>query len=136
MLNIQSREGNFRNERTPKDRKISPYLDTRFSRARRLAARLILPSYYVGRQGWVLGRGKGLGAQSRLLERNTTAHERGAGGMSIQEWHKRFVERLVQKANFTYRVANDIYMDGESHDYDDDPEDAADTEASYWRYDE
>ena len=53
--------------------------------------------------------------------------------MTRREWHERFIARLVTKADFTYRMANDICMDGEPHDYDDNPENAADTEASYWR---
>ena len=51
--------------------------------------------------------------------------------MTPPEWKERYIARLVVKADFTYRMANDIYMDRE-HDYGDTPEDAADTEASYW----
>ncbi len=56
--------------------------------------------------------------------------------MTPPEWKERYIARLVVTADFTYRMANDICMDGEPHDYDDDPEDAADTEASYWAYEE
>ena len=52
--------------------------------------------------------------------------------MTPPEWKERYIARLVVKADFTYRVANDIYMDGGPHDYDADPENAADEEASYW----
>ena len=56
--------------------------------------------------------------------------------MTPPEWKERYIARLVVTADFTYRTANDIFMDGEPHDYDDNPENAADTEASYWAYDE
>ena len=48
------------------------------------------------------------------------------------KWCERYIARLVVKADFTYRMANDICMDGEPHNYDDNPESAADTEASFW----
>ena len=55
--------------------------------------------------------------------------------MTPPEWRERYIERLVKKGNFTYRIATDICMATGEHDYTDDPEDAADEEMSYWRND-
>ena len=54
------------------------------------------------------------------------------GDMTPKEWHERYIARLVVKAEFTYREAEDICTDGE-HSYEDNPEAAADEEMSYWR---
>ncbi len=54
--------------------------------------------------------------------------------MTPEEWRKRYIERFVQKADWTYRKASDIYFAGRPwHDYTDSPEDAADEEMEYWR---
>ncbi len=56
--------------------------------------------------------------------------------MTEQEWHERYVERLVKKGDFTYREARGILKDRMGqHDYNDSPEDAADEELNYWRKD-
>lgn len=56
--------------------------------------------------------------------------------MTPQQWHKRYIERLVQRAKLTYGEAKDTLKAGMGeHDYDDDPEDAADEELSYWSSD-
>lgn len=47
------------------------------------------------------------------------------------EWNTQYIERLVHKAEMTYREAKDILSSGQ-HDYNDNPEDAADEELSYW----
>ena len=53
--------------------------------------------------------------------------------MTPNEWHDRYIARLVVKAEFTYGEAEDNFQAGMGeYDYDDDPEDAADTEMSYW----
>ena len=54
--------------------------------------------------------------------------------MTKEDWHTRYIERLVTKAQMTYREAKDILQAGMGqHAYDDNPEDAADKEMSYWR---
>lgn len=53
--------------------------------------------------------------------------------MTKEDWHTRYIARLVTKGQFTYREAKDILQAGiGEYDYDDDPEDAADEEMSYW----
>ena len=53
--------------------------------------------------------------------------------MTPEEWKERYIARLVVKADFTYREAKDTLNAGMGeHDYDDNPEDAADEEMSYW----
>ena len=54
--------------------------------------------------------------------------------MTPKEWHRRYVQRLVTKGQFTCREAEDILQDWREaqHSYDDDPESAADEELSYW----
>lgn len=54
--------------------------------------------------------------------------------MTPEEWHTRYVERLVTKGQLTYREAKDILNSWMGqHDYDDVPESAADEEMWYWR---
>ena len=53
--------------------------------------------------------------------------------MTKQEWHEKYMVRLMRKADFTRREAKDTLKAGMGeHDYDDDPKDAADEEMSYW----
>lgn len=48
------------------------------------------------------------------------------------QWHARYVERLIGRGKLTYQEAKDALEAGMGdHDYDDDPEDAADTELGY-----
>lgn len=51
--------------------------------------------------------------------------------MTNQEWHERYVARLVYKG-MTYREAQDIVSRGK-HDHGGNPESAAEEELSYWR---
>jgi predicted transcriptional regulator len=52
--------------------------------------------------------------------------------MNIEEWHERYVQRLVDKG-FSYRETFAILIAGiGNYDYKDSPKDAADEELSYW----
>ena len=56
--------------------------------------------------------------------------------MNKEDWHTRYIERLVTKGEMTYREAKDVLHKWVGkHDHNDNPEDAADEEMSYWRAD-
>lgn len=53
--------------------------------------------------------------------------------MNKETWHRRYIQRLVIKGQMTFREAKDILEAGMgNYYYDDDPEDSADDEMSYW----
>ena len=54
--------------------------------------------------------------------------------MNKDAWQEQYIERLVTKGKMTYREAHDVLQAGmREYDYDDDdPEDSADEEMSYW----
>lgn len=54
--------------------------------------------------------------------------------MKIGEWHRKYVQRLIDQYAFTEADAEEVYKAGsDDHDYEEsDPEDAADEEMSYW----
>lgn len=52
--------------------------------------------------------------------------------MSEAEWRQAYINRLMERG-IDRELAEDTYDAGhDSHDLDDDPEDAADEELSYW----
>ncbi len=54
--------------------------------------------------------------------------------MTPKDWHTRYIERLVTKGQFTHREARGMLKDRMGHyDYDDSPEDEADTEIWFWK---
>lgn len=49
------------------------------------------------------------------------------------EWKKRYKAQLIKTAGITKKFAEEVYQAGtEDHDFNDDPEDAALMELSYW----
>ncbi len=53
--------------------------------------------------------------------------------MTPEEWNHRYIERLVQKGQMTYREARGCLKDWMGQpDYKDNPENAADEEMSHW----
>ncbi|KKK71831.1 hypothetical protein LCGC14_2909970 [marine sediment metagenome] len=53
--------------------------------------------------------------------------------MDKKEWHEKYMNRLMNRGLITEKEAQDTLMAAlEDHDYDDDPESAANTEMSYW----
>lgn len=51
-----------------------------------------------------------------------------------REWKKRYKVQLIKSAGITKKFAEEVYQAGKElpHDYNDDPEDAALMELSYW----
>ena len=55
----------------------------------------------------------------------------------IEKWHRRYISRLMGVAGLTLFQAEDCLSAGlGEYDYDDEPEDSADDEMSYWTADE
>ncbi len=52
--------------------------------------------------------------------------------MNQDEWHDRFVFRLVNKGLDQQEALDTLDGNMGDHDYEDSPEDAADEELSYW----
>ncbi len=53
--------------------------------------------------------------------------------MDKEKWHERYIQQLVDMGGINSYEATNILEDGMGdHDYNEDPEDAADTEMSYW----
>jgi len=56
--------------------------------------------------------------------------------MNQEEWHKRYIAHLQKRGGLTRTEAEDTLKAGTGeHDYNDDPEDAANEEMSYWAND-
>ncbi len=54
----------------------------------------------------------------------------------VEEWHRRYIMRLIAVADITHEQAKDCMEAGiGEHDYGDEPEDSADDEMSYWAAD-
>ena len=55
--------------------------------------------------------------------------------MNKSEWQERYKKRLIESYKIDIELANqslDAAIEGDLVDYDDNPEDAADEEMSYW----
>lgn len=56
--------------------------------------------------------------------------------MDINEWHERYIKYLQKRANLTRGMAEDTLKAGMGeHDYNENPEDCAEEELSYWAND-
>ena len=57
--------------------------------------------------------------------------------MDEKEWHILYIKRLMKVGGLTQTEAEDSLEAGlDAYNYDDDPEDSADDEMSYWTADE
>lgn len=53
--------------------------------------------------------------------------------MKKSEWKRKYKQRLIERGGVDTKFAEENYQGGlDMHEYDDSPEDAADTEMSYW----
>lgn len=56
---------------------------------------------------------------------------------AIEDWHERYKKELIEVAGIPQTEAEDCLMAGMGKfDYDDNPEDSADDEMSYWEADD
>ncbi len=55
---------------------------------------------------------------------------------AVEQWHRRYISRLMNIAGVTlFQAENCLHAGLGEYDYDDDPEDSADDEMSYWTAD-
>lgn len=53
--------------------------------------------------------------------------------MKIKEWKARYKKRLMERGGLTSKKSEEAYQAGRDwHDFDEEPEDSADMEMSYW----
>lgn len=84
----------------------------------------------------LVGRLKRFRLKAVRKEKSLTAnYANGVKGLKMEkgEWRKRYVQRLIDHYAFTKANADEVYQAGaDDHDYEDNPEDAADEEISNW----